>query len=64
METRLISIEQAAEQLGLKVPTLRLWAARRKISSVKLGRRRLLKMDEIEKLIERNLIPALPHDKR
>lgn len=61
---KLISVESAAERLGLKPVTLRAWAAQRRISSVKLGRRRLLSADEIERLIERNTIPALPERAR
>ncbi len=57
---RLLSIEDVATQLSLKIPTIRLWAAQRKISSVKLGRRRLIPADEVERLIEASMIPALP----
>jgi excisionase family DNA binding protein len=54
----LLSIETVAHQLSLRVPTIRLWAAQRKISSVKLGRRRLIPADEVERLIEASTIPA------
>jgi excisionase family DNA binding protein len=59
-ESRLLSIERAAEWMGLRPPTLRLWIAQRKIGSVKLGRRRLIKVTEIERVIERSTIPAAP----
>ncbi len=60
VDTELLSIEQAAARLGLRPVTVRQWAAARKIGRVKLGRRVLIRRDEIEKLIERNTIPALP----
>ena len=56
----LISIQVAAAQLGLRPVTIRLWAAARKIASVLLGRRRLIPSSEVTRLIEENLIPALP----
>jgi excisionase family DNA binding protein len=63
-ESKLVSIEDAAARLGLKPPTLRLWSAKRKLASVKLGRRRLIPLAEIERLIESNLTPALPEHSR
>jgi excisionase family DNA binding protein len=59
-EDKLVSLEYAAERLGLHPATLRLWAHQRKIASVKLGRRRLIPESEIDRLVETNLIPALP----
>ena len=59
-ESKLVSIEDAAQRLGLKAPTLRLWAAQRKMASVKLGRRRLIPQAEIERLIEANLTLLYP----
>ena len=56
----LLSIEESAARLGLKPVTVRLWAAQRKIGSVKLGRRRLIPEREVDRLVELNLIPALP----
>lgn len=59
-EKKLLSIEATSAALGLAPVTVRMWAAARKIASVKLGRRRLILSSEIDRLIERNLIPALP----
>ena len=56
----LVSITEAAARLGLKPITVRLWAAQRKIGVCKLGRRLLIPESEIARLIERNIIPALP----
>lgn len=60
LRTQLISIEKAAERLGLRPVTVRLWAAGRKLSRVKLGRRVLLLEQEVERLIAENTIPRRP----
>jgi excisionase family DNA binding protein len=60
MSRELLSIEQAAAQLGLKPVTVRQWANARKIARVKLGRRVLVPAAEVQRLIDSNLIPALP----
>lgn len=57
---QLLSIEEAAGRLGLRPVTVRIWAAARKIARVKLGRRILIPVGEIERLIEENTIPAAP----
>ncbi len=54
----LLTIEEAARALGLKPVTVRMWASARKIGRVKLGRAVRIPASEIERLIERNLIPA------
>jgi excisionase family DNA binding protein len=59
-QAKLLSIEQTAEILGLRPVTVRQWAAARKITRVKLGRRVLIPVTEIERLIEASTIPALP----
>jgi excisionase family DNA binding protein len=63
-DSRLLSIERAAEILSLRPATLRLWTAQRKIGSVKLGRRRLIKVADLDRLIESSSIPALPERSR
>jgi excisionase family DNA binding protein len=55
---KLHSFEEAASILGLKSVTLRTWARRGQVSSVKLGRRRLLSEEEIHRLISENTVPA------
>jgi excisionase family DNA binding protein len=59
-ETKLLTLEQAAERLGLKPVTLRMWASARKIARVKIGRAVRVPESEIARIIERGLIPALP----
>jgi excisionase family DNA binding protein len=53
MERRLYSIEEAADYLGLKKSTLYTWARRRRISSVKIGRRLLFDQRDLDSLIEK-----------
>jgi excisionase family DNA binding protein len=61
MTTKLLTLERAAERLGLKVVKVRMWASSRRIARVKIGRRAVrIPETEIEKIIERGLIPALP----
>jgi excisionase family DNA binding protein len=55
---KLHSFEEAAGILGVKSVTLRTWARREQISSVRLGRRRLISDDEIARLIAENTVPA------
>lgn len=57
----LLSIEQFAARLGLRPVTVRQWAARRRVTRIKLGRRTLIPESEAERLIEVGTIPALPH---
>lgn len=60
----LLSIEQAAQRLGLRPITIRQWSATRRIARVKLGRRVLIPAAEIDRLIECNITPALPERDR
>jgi excisionase family DNA binding protein len=61
---KLIDVAAFADATGLKPPTVRAWASARRIASVKLGRRLMIPADEVEKLIEKNLRPALPERSR
>jgi excisionase family DNA binding protein len=54
---KLLTVEAAAAALGLKAPTVRAWMARRKIGFVRLGRATRIPATEIERLIDRGLIP-------
>jgi excisionase family DNA binding protein len=57
---RLKSIRAAATELGLQEITLRQWICERRIASTKIGGRRLIPVEEIERLINENYAPALP----
>jgi excisionase family DNA binding protein len=49
---RLVSLKEAADLLGLSVWTLYEYCAQGRLPSYKLGRRRLMSLDDIEKIIE------------
>jgi len=51
-EKRLISVEDAARYLGVKKSTIYSWAWRRKIPSVKMGRRLLFDREDLDRMIE------------
>ena len=51
-EKRLISVEDAARYLGVQKSTIYSWAWRRKIPSVKMGRRLLFDREDLDQMIE------------
>jgi len=51
-EKRLISVEEAAKYLGVQKSTIYSWAWRRKIPSVKMGRRLLFDREDLDRMIE------------
>ena len=51
-EKRLLSVEEAAKYLGVKKSTMYSWAWRRKIPSVKMGRRLLFDQEDLDWMIE------------
>jgi excisionase family DNA binding protein len=62
-QVRAYSIEEAAELLAISAWTVRKWISVKKISSCKLGSRRVVPASEIkrlldESLIEREVVPA------
>jgi len=54
---KLLSLEVAAERLGVSVWTIRAWARDNRINTVKLGSRRLISESEVDRLV-RNGLPA------
>lgn len=56
---RLLTVAQAAKLCGFAEVTIRAWVARRKISYCRLGGRAIrIPVAEIDRLIERDLMPA------
>ncbi len=51
-EKRLISVEEAARYLGVQKSTMYSWALRRKIHSVKMCRRLLFDLEDLDRMIE------------
>jgi excisionase family DNA binding protein len=56
---RLLTFDEAAGQLGLKVVTLRVWAAKRRIGVVRLGRSVRIPAAEVDRLIDTGFVPPL-----
>ena len=51
-ENRLLSVEDTAKYLGVQESTIYSWAWRRKILSVKMGRRLLFDREDLDRMIE------------
>jgi len=56
--TKLLTVKQSAELLGLKVSTIRAWLAKRKLPRVNCGRAVRIPAEAVEQFIESNTIPA------
>ncbi len=59
IESRLMSLPKAAEELGVTVNTLRAWVYRRKIDYVKVGRSVRVSEATVQRVIDRGTMPAL-----
>ena len=55
---RLLTLQEAADWLGLKVPTLRDWVWKRRIEFVRLGRAIRIREETIQEMIDRGTVPA------
>ncbi len=56
--TELLNFREGARELKVSIHTLRAWAYQKRIPVVRLGRRCLLRREDLENLINRNLIKA------
>lgn len=54
----LLNVQQGARELNVSVHTLRAWISQRRIRIVRLGRKVLLRREDLEDLVSRNLIEA------
>jgi excisionase family DNA binding protein len=54
----LLSLVEGAKELNLSIHTLRAWTYQKKIPFVRLGRRILLRREDLENLVKKNLIEA------
>lgn len=52
--TKLVSVHEAAEMLGLSFWTLYKWASEGRLPSYKIGRRRLVSMCDLQDIIRRS----------
>lgn len=60
MGIKLLTPEEAAERLGIKVSTIRRRILERRIDAVKIGRNIRIPEAAVEKLIQEGFRPALP----
>lgn len=60
----LLSVVQAAEVLNVSPNTLRQWLSQRRLPYIKVGRRTMLRLEDIESFIERNRKEAQSFDGR
>jgi excisionase family DNA binding protein len=60
---RLLRVTEVAEQLGLRVSTIRAWVLHRRIDAVRVGRRAIrIPSSAVQRIIETGMIPARePH---
>jgi excisionase family DNA binding protein len=56
----MVTVFEAAKSLAVKPVTIRLWAAQRKIGSVKLGRSLRIPLAEISRLVDSGYTPPRP----
>ncbi len=51
----LLSLEESANALRVSIHTMRAWAAQRRLPVVKLGRRVLVKREDLENFVQKNV---------
>jgi len=56
---RLLSLEMTADLLGASVWTIRKWITKGKITSNKIGARRLVPLSEVRRVIAESTVPRL-----
>jgi excisionase family DNA binding protein len=54
----LLSLEETAKELRLSIHTLRAWVYQKRIPVVKLGRRVLVKREDMEAFVNENVVKA------
>lgn len=55
---RMLTVDEAAQQLGLSPATIRMWVWRRKIEHTRIGRSVRINSAVVEELLERGTVPA------
>jgi len=60
MHSRPRTVEEAAQELGLSVHTVRAWIAQRRIAHIRLGRAIRIAADEIERILNDGTVPRGP----
>ena len=54
----LLDLRQGAKELSVSIHTLRAWTYQKRIPFVRLGRRILLRREDLEELVKKNVIKA------
>lgn len=57
--TEPLTVEEAAEALGVSIHTVRAWLGRRKLGHLKLGRSVRVPREEVERLLRDSFVPAV-----
>lgn len=55
---RLLPLREGAERLGVSIWTIRSWVQKGRVTSHKLGGKRLITESEVARLIEESRVPA------
>ena len=55
----LLNLAEGAKELRLSIHTLRAWVFQKRIPHVRLGRRVLLRREDLQRLIEKNVVEAV-----
>ena len=56
--TELLNVREAAAELRLSVHTIRAWIFQGRLSCVRLGRRVLLRREDLEDFVNKNVVEA------
>jgi excisionase family DNA binding protein len=56
---QMLTVDQAADRLGLSPATIRAWVWRRKIQYTRIGRAVRISETVIDQLLERGTVPAM-----
>jgi excisionase family DNA binding protein len=54
----LLNLKEGAQELRLSIHTLRAWVFQKRLPVVRLGRRVLLRREDLENLINKNFVEA------
>lgn len=54
----LLNLREGAKELKISIHTLRAWTYQKRIPFVRLGRRILLRREDLEELVKKNVIEA------
>jgi excisionase family DNA binding protein len=58
MEKKLLTVGEAAERLGLREGTIRVWLAQRRLPRINCGRAVRIPAEAVERFIAEHTIPA------